>query len=225
MKSTPFQIIVIAVFGVLIAVSFLILFVSKGGSSSQQATELSLWGIIYADDIQKVLVGTNAEKSGLRVTYRQIDGSSFDRELIEAIASGKGPDAIIIPQDSILRYQDKLYPIPYTTISQRYFMDTYVSEAELFLSKDVVLGVPFSIDPLITYWNRDLFSSAGVSRPPQYWDEFLRLAAPLTVRGDATTINKSAVSIGEFSNVTNAKEIISGMAMQAGVPITAYSFD
>ena len=206
-------------------ITILVLYMSKSGGSSQNAVDISLWGTVPSNYVSAVLGATNAEKLGLKVSYKQIDTNGFDQQLIEALASGRSPDAIIIPQDSIIRYQDKIYPIPYVTLNQRNFMDTYVGEAELFLLKDGVIGVPFSIDPLITYWNRDLFSSAGISKPPQYWDEFLRLAESLTARGDATTINKSAVSIGEFSNVTNAKEIISGMAMQAGVPITAYSFD
>jgi ABC-type glycerol-3-phosphate transport system substrate-binding protein len=103
------------------------------------------------------------------------------------------------------------------------FKDTYITEAELFLSKNGVLAVPFGIDPLIMYWNRDLFSSAGIANPPHFWDEFLRLAESLTVKGDSVTIAKSAVPLGEFSNITNAKEIISAMTLQTGAPITAYN--
>lgn len=223
MKSTPFQIIVVAVFGVFILITFLVLFLSKGSNSSQAAVEVSLWGTAQSSYVQAVLSAIDIKKLGLKVNYKQIDQNSFDQQLIEALASGKGPDAIIIPQDSIIRYQDKLYPIPYGTISERNFKDTYIGEAELFLSKDGVLGVPFSIDPLVTYWNRDLFSSAGISNPPVYWDDFLRLSESLTKRDDANKIIKSAVSIGEFSNVTNAKEIISAMALQTGIPVTTRS--
>lgn len=225
MKSTPFQIIVIAVFSVIIAVTFLVLFLSKGnsGGSRQNKVDLSLWGTVPSAYVQAVLGATEADKSGLNVTYKQIDPGSFDGAFIEALASGRGPDAIIIPQDSIISYQDKLYLIPYATISERNFKDTYVGEAELFLSKNGVVGIPFAIDPLVTYWNRDLFSSAGISKPPQYWDEFLRLAESLTKRNDSGSIRRSAVALGESSNITNAKEIISAMALQAGVPITTRS--
>lgn len=222
MKSTPFQIIVIAVFGILIAVTLLVLFLDKG-SGSQKSVSLSLWGTAPASYVNAVLTATNTDKLGLKIAYKQIDPKDFDQNLIEALASGKGPDAIIIPQDSIVRYQDKLYPIPYGTISQRNFMDTYIGEAELFMSKDGLIGIPFSVDPMVAYWNRDLFSSAGISKPPQYWDEFPRLAESLTERSDSGAIKKSAVSIGEFSNITNAKEIISALAIQAGIPITVRS--
>lgn len=223
MKSTPFQIIVISVFGVLIVITLIVLFLDKGSGNSKKAVELSLWGTVPSVNVQAVLTATDADAAGIKVTYKQIDSANFDEQLIESLASGTGPDAIIIPQDSIIRYQDKLYPIPYASLSQRGFMDTYVGEAELFLDTDGILGVPFSIDPLVAYWNRDMFGSAGISQPPQYWDEFLRLAESLTVRGSTNAISKSAVSIGEFSNVTNAKEILSAMALQAGVPITARS--
>ena len=106
---------------------------------------------------------------------QEIPAASFDQTLIEALANGNGPDAIIIPQDSIVHYLDKIEPIPYQSFSQSAFKSAYITKAELFLGGNGVLAVPFSVDPLVMYWNRDLFANAGIAEPPQYWDEFLRL--------------------------------------------------
>lgn len=223
MKSSPFQIIIIAVFSFFILITFVVLYFSKANNSQNNAVAISLWGSAPAGAVQAVLTATNAEKNGLKVTYREIPSDSFDQTLIEALASGNGPDAIIIPQDSIVKYNDKIYKIPYQSFSQSEFRKDYVTEAELFFGDTGIAAVPFSIDPLIMYWNRDLFANAGIANPPQFWDEFLRLAETLTVKSDSTTITKSAAPLGEFSNVTNAKEIISAMTLQTGSPITAYS--
>ncbi|HEY9584837.1 MAG TPA: ABC transporter substrate-binding protein [Candidatus Paceibacterota bacterium] len=218
MKSTPFQIILITVFVILIVGAFFLLFLDKGSSNQRDAVAISLWGVLPESHVQATLQAVNAEKNGLKVSYTQIDQNNFNQRLLEALASGKGPDAIIISQDMIVGYEDKISPISYQSISRRSFMDTYVPEAELFLSKDHVVGIPFAIDPLVTYWNRDIFSSAGISVPPQFWNDFLRLAESLTEK-NGQVITKSAVSLGEFSNITNAKEIIGAMAFQSGVPI------
>jgi len=69
------------------------------------------------------------------------------------------------------------------------------------------------------YWNRDMFSSVGISTPPSSWDEFYVIAPRVTVRGKESDIIRSSVSFGEFRNVVHAKDIISLLIMQAGNPI------
>jgi ABC-type glycerol-3-phosphate transport system substrate-binding protein len=66
-----------------------------------------------------------------------------------------------------------------------------------------------------------MFSNASISVVPKFWSEFYDLAARLTVKDTNLNITKSAFSLGEYSNVTNANEIISLLIMQAGSPITA----
>lgn len=221
MKSSPFQIIVIAIFGVFIVGAFIALFLTKAGNANKSAVEISLWGSVSSGRISAMSEALGLEKQGLKIAYKEIPADTFGQQLIEALASGRGPDSIIVSQDSISKYQDKVYPIPYQTFGERAYKDTYVSEAELFLSPWGVLSIPFSIDPMVTYWNRDTFSSAGISTPPKYWTEFPRLAEFLTKKSDSVSIAKSAVGIGEFSNINNAKEIIGAMAMQTGANFTA----
>lgn len=223
MKSSPFQIILTATFAVFILVAFVALYFSKANSPSNQAkVEISLWGSAPSAYIQAVLGAIQPEKSGLSVTYREISADQFDQTLLEAMAGGQGPDAIIISQDSIVKNNNKILPIPYKSLTERTFKDTYVTGAELFLGGSGVVAVPFAIDPLIMYWNRDIFSNAGLAVAPRYWDEFLRLAETLTVKNGSVTIQKSVVPLGGFSNVNNAKEIISAMTLQTGTPITMY---
>ncbi|OHA15372.1 MAG: hypothetical protein A3H57_01725 [Candidatus Taylorbacteria bacterium RIFCSPLOWO2_02_FULL_43_11] len=221
MKSTPFQIVVIALFALFIVIGMVVLYFSKGDSSSRtNAVTISLWGTVSPRLIAGVLNTVKPEDKGIKVNYVQHTPESFEQNLIEALASSKGPDAIIISQDSILRFQSKIYPIPYKSLSERTFIDTYIYEAELFLSPWGVIGVPFSIDPLVMYWNRDLFGNAGIAAPPKYWDEFYRLAEQLTVKDDQRKIETSAVALGEFSNINNAKAILSALAAQGGVAFT-----
>ena len=58
-------------------------------------------------------------------------------------------------------------------ISERDFKNTYIEEGELYLAANGILGLPITVDPMVMYWNRDIFSSAAIAAPPSYWDEFL----------------------------------------------------
>ncbi len=217
-KSSTFQIVIIAVFSAFILAGFFALYFTKSKNKDKDvATEVVLWGTIPGFYVSNMEKAVQAETAGIKINYREIKEDNFDSTLIEALASGRGPDAILISHDLILRYQDKIYPIPANVLSERGYVDSYISIAELFMSPWGYLGMPFSVDPMVMYWNRDMFSSAGIATPPRFWDEFYRLSEALTEKTENVEIKRSAVALGEFNNVNNAKEIISAMSMQAGV--------
>lgn len=193
---------------------------TKAGST--KTTNIDIWGSI--DESQFAALSqdfANSDKN-LKINYRKIDESKFSDTFVEALASGKGPDIFILPQDLILRNRDKIFPIPYASMSERAFRDSFTQGAELYLSPEGILAMPFSVDPLLMYWNRDIFNSAGIANPPRFWDEFSSLATKLTEKNAAGVISQSTVALGESSNIKNSKEIISAMIMQAGNPIVSW---
>ena len=155
------------------------------------------------------------------MVYREIQESKFDGELVEALASGVGPDAVVISHDLVTKHSNKIFPIPFTTFSERNFSDTFIGEASLLYSSLGFLGIPIGVDPLIMYWNRDMFASAGVSMPPRYWDEVLKVVPYLSEKDSSVNISRSAIALGDFGNINNAKEIISSMALQSGLSIVS----
>ncbi len=121
----------------------------------------------------------------------------------------------------LLPHEDKLALIPYSALSQRTFMDTYIQEGQIYLNPSGILAIPFTVDPLVMYWNRDTFNAAGVASYPRYWDEFTGLNRELTVKDANENIRKSAIALGDFSTVDNAREILASLIMQLGNPISA----
>ena len=220
MSLTRFQIILLALCVIFTVAGVTVFSLTRNTSQSPRGTTV-LWGTFPSSAMQSILSRVRIVQAEVDVTYVEKDSDTFDQEFIEALASGRGPDAVLIAQDSIITYADKLVPIPFETFSERDFRDTFVSEGELFLTANGALGLPFTIDPLVLYWNRDLFATAGLPTPPRLWQDFLIITPKLTVRkglGDPV-ITKSAVAMGEYRNVENAKEIISGLLLQAGTPI------
>lgn len=216
---TNFQIAVLGffIFFILLGV---ILFAGFGGGNSNIMGTVEIWGNIDKDVFNKLLSEIkNDDKSFENVKYRQVEGSNFDQELAEALASGTGPDIFILPQDSILKHKTKILPIPYDSYSLRDFKDKFIEEGELYLDQQGILGLPFTIDPMVTYWNRSIFSKAGIASPPKTWEEFFLLSQKITEKDDNLNILTSAVAFGEFRNIDHAKDIISTLIMQTGNPI------
>lgn len=209
-------------FGILIVaiVGSVALFSTASRSGNTQAVTVRVWGTVdsstfssYVSDLK------NETQSDISILYTAKNKDTFETDLVEAIASGRGPDIIFLPQDLIVRVEDKIVPIPFKSFSERTFKDTFIQEGELFLTKNGALALPFTIDPLITFWNRDMFSSAGVAKPPTTWDEIYPLVDTFTKKDNASNILQTAIALGEYGNVSHAKEIIATLMMQAGNPI------
>lgn len=217
---SKFQLILTAIFGALILIGVLV-FAFGQGSGSNEVAKATIWGTMSENLFQTYLTesGLSQDKT-VKITYVKKDKDTFDQDFIEALAVGRGPDIFFLTQDRILKHQDKISPIPFSAVTERDFKDSFVEEGEIFLTKDGILGLPFLIDPMVMYWNRDLFSNAGLSVAPKYWTEFYDLAARLTVKDSNLNITQSAVAFGEYGNVANADEIISLLVMQTGSPIT-----
>lgn len=217
---SKFQLILTGVFGLFIVVGVLVFAFGQTGGGGE-VSRATVWGTMSQSAWSNFIreAGLNEDKT-VSIKYVSKDKETFDQEFIEALASGTGPDLFFLPQDSILRHEDKIYPIPFDSYSERKFTETFLEEGELYLAKDSILALPFMVDPMVMYWNRDTFSNAGISAPPRYWSEMYDVATKLTVKDVNLNISRTALALGEHSNVSNVNELISLLVMQAGSPIT-----
>ncbi len=218
---SKFQLILIIFLSISIVAGLIVLSLSRGSSKERPLGRVVMWGTENQVLFNSFLADTFKSDKTLQVTYVEKSKANFDQSLVEAIADGVGPDVVLLPESSILRYKNKISPIPYTSYSARNYKDTFVQEAEMFLFPEGVVALPWSIDPLVMYWNRDLFANQGIAKPPRYWDEFLDLPNRLTIKNQANGVTQSAVALGEFGNIVNAKQIISALFLQLGNPIVS----
>ena len=216
-----FQITLLAVFAALAVAGILVfaLFVGSGGGNT--VGPVVIWGPLDGNTFKAIIAQATDNESRLaQVTYVQKDAATYEADLTDALASGAGPDLFILRQDYAVRDAGRVLVIPYSAISQSQFENTFIQAASPYLADTGVLGLPFAADPLVLYWNRDLFSTAGFSQPPSYWDQLGEMAPKLTRKNDAGTILKAAIPFGSYGNVDNAKDILSALILQAGGDIT-----
>ncbi|OGG47270.1 hypothetical protein A2671_01885 [Candidatus Kaiserbacteria bacterium RIFCSPHIGHO2_01_FULL_49_13] len=222
-----FNIVVLGVF-IFLAVAGVLVFSGFGGfgRNSNQIGRVVVWGTLQSPIMESLFTSIRDERDDFSgVSYVEKDPRTYDRDLVEAIAAGKGPDLFLLEQDHILSLQDKVLRIPYANFSERAFKDSFIEEGELYLGAEGSIGLPFTVDPLVMYWNRDIFAATGIANPPKFWDEFLTLAPKLTKRTAANTIERSAAPLGEYSNNPSAKALLATLFMQAGTPIVAPTDD
>ncbi len=224
MKTSKFQIIFISIFVVFIVIGVVLFATYKGNTDQVQLPPIVVWGTfpedIFNSYIQQI---NNTRNAPLTVNYVKKTENNFDKDFIETLARGEGPDVILIPQDMILRHSDKVVPIPYSLLPERNFRDTYIEQGESYLTPGGISGLPFIVDPIVMYWNRDLYTNAGIASYPKTWEDFPNLINKLNIKDVNSNIRRSAIAMGDFTNITNAREILSTLFFQAGNPITKYT--
>ena len=124
-----------------------------------------------------------------------------------------------MPDDLTFHYSNKIVNIPYSSYPLATFKNNFAGAGEVFLSSKGVLAFPISIDPLMMYYNRSMLDANGVIFPPATWDDLVGLVPTLTKKDDSNKIIKSAVALGQSSNIVHAKDILTALFMQASSPI------
>ena len=220
-----FQIIILIIF-IALAIFGLLVFsgtipLGKKSNSAGSLGTVILWGTVKTELISSALDSFNTANPTFIVKYVEKDPETFDQDLLEAMASGVGPDMFFLPDNLIFNYANKIYLIPYASYSASSFQTTFSSAGEVFMTSKGIAAFPMTIDPLMMYYNRSILESNSVVYPPVYWDDVVDLVPTLTKKDDLKKITQSTVAMGQFSNIAHAKDIISALFMQTGNQIVA----
>ena len=221
MHIRPYEIVFIGLFAVLGIAGIFVLSNYKNNESPEErkyGESIVIWGTFDRSIIELTLQELkNVDKAFEVVSYTQFDARTFENDLVNALAEGKSPDLVMIPQSMLVAQRAKLLAIPYENLPVRTFKDTYIDGAEIFMMSDGVYGIPFAVDPLVMYWNRDIFTSSGLAAPPKTWEALVaQTTNAITRTNDRREITQSAVALGEYSNITHAKDILAMLFLQAG---------
>lgn len=226
LNMRPFEIILIGIFA-LSAFGGLIYFAVR--DSAPDATErpygtrVIMWGTFPSMRMNEILSkAVDVDRNLQVVDYVEKDPRTFQSELQASLAEGNPPDLIVLPHQLLVSNQRVLLTLSYAEYPERSFRDTYVDGASIFMFSDGIYGIPFAVDPLVMYWNRDLFSAAGLPNPPRTWEALIAESVPaLTKRNVQYELVQSAVGLGEYINVNHAKDILSMLLLQAGSTIVS----
>ena len=178
-----------------------------------------VWGTLPSEALAESVSNFNRDNRDVDLSYVQKNADGFESEFINALAARSGPDLIVFGPEFILKHRDKFSLISPELMSERSFLSAFADLGELLIFKDGLLGLPLGIDPLVLYWNQDLFRNEGIPAAPKTWDEFLSASQKMTKLDPAGNILASGTALGLDDNVAHFKEILSVLIMQASGPV------
>lgn len=202
------------------------------GCGEEEATPygltLDVWGTFDDSDTFNHVVADYKKLNPhvKEIRYRKLAPETYKEDLIDAMASGTGPDIFMLRNTWVGGFADKMSPSLAGFFTEKTVRDAFVDVvADDFLDeKKQVMAVPLSVDSLALYYNRDIFNAAGISAPPKTWEELVAMVPLLTRVDEFGNINQSAVALGTGENVNRASDILLNLIMQYGGTITDARF-
>jgi ABC-type glycerol-3-phosphate transport system substrate-binding protein len=224
MKLRPFELILIVVFGGLFFAALVMLKVYQPPPDEGVSTfgEVTIWGVLPPETFDSLLRKLRETDEGFNtVYYKQVPIEDFDSEFVTALADQAAPDIVLIPHDRLVEHRTRLQPLSYESSPIRDFRSTYIDGAEVIALSDGIYGLPIAVDPLVLFWNRDIFANYDFLRAPMTWEEVVSETVPtLTVRDFNRNINTAAIAMGEYGNIKNAFATYSMLLLQGGSQMT-----
>lgn len=235
MNPTKNQIIIISV-AVFIVIFLILLFtgilpglkpsqLKTGGGigNGGQTTEINFWGVEDENIIKPIIESYLTTNPNLRIFYTQFNESNYEKNLIDALASGNAPDIIMFHNNWLPKHNGKILPMPassgFSITQVRQLFPTVVEQD--FINNGNIYALPIYIDTLAFIYNKDYFDAKGVAVAPKNWNEFQYVISRLKEVDLNGKISKAAAAIGGSSkSIEKTSDLLSLIMLQMGVEMT-----
>ena len=233
MNLTKTQIIIIGAVGLVVLILILIIFGILPGLKDEDPrasikTNLEFWGVFDSDEAYKTAIASfNAVYPAVTVNYRRFsNGADYERTLLDALASGKGPDIFMMRSRALPRDINKIVPVSAAKFSILGLRNLFPQVVEQdFVSAGAIYALPVSIDTLALYYNQEHFDAAAIVSPPSTWEDFSGLIPKLLKKDKDGKITRAAASIGgSADSVETAPDILSLLMLQGGTEMVDAGF-
>jgi len=151
-----------------IGLIFIIGMIFLGRKPKPPEITLVFWGFDKREVFLEIFESYRKLRPNVKIKYFQKNYSNYEKDLIDALASGKGPDVFLIKNTWLLKHKNKLAPMPQNLASFKEIKDAFVDVVlKDFSLEQKIYALPLSVDTLALYWNKDLFNNASVALPPK----------------------------------------------------------
>lgn len=208
-------------------ITVLLILQSLGGN--QNRATLEFWGV-YDDrqSFSEVFSAFKLIKDGIRINYRQFSYEDYEKALVDALAAGTGPDLVMIHHTWLAKHRDKLTPMPDSSGSREIHYLTSADFQNQFVEvayKDLVFenqiyAIPLYIDTLAVFYNKDMFNTAAITKPPKDWEDFSKDTELLTKLDSSGNIIQAGAAMGTSKNINRSTDILSALFLQNGTKMT-----
>jgi multiple sugar transport system substrate-binding protein len=153
-----------------------------GGSGNANSGNLTVWGMGTEGDQLKVLAGDFMKQNpNIHVTVQSIPWTDAHSKLLTAVEGGQTPDISQMGTTWMAEFAKAgaLDTAP-SSINQG---DFFPSAWNTAVYKGTVYGVPWYVDTRVLFYRTDIAQKAGITSPPQNWQQLLAAAQAMHAKG------------------------------------------
>lgn len=197
---------------------------NSSGTDDSGPVEIVYWGLWEPESHMKEVIETYEEENpNVKIKYTQKRITQYEDNIYERLTDPQTtPDIVRINNTWTYKFQSRLSPLPSEIMSSsEYQQSFYTTAIEDFSGSDGnIYAIPWEIDGLGMYYNKDLFTQAGINEPPADWQTLINDAQELTVTDDSGDITQAGAAIGCSNNINHSADIMSALLLQNNVPMT-----
>jgi len=199
-----------------------LLFSGCGSKPPVYKVTLDVWGLFDNRDAYEEIFANYAKLNpNVQINYRKLTSDTYREDIIEALASGQGPDIFLINNTWLPSFGDKLAGAPPEIFGEQKFRGNFpdVVIAD-FLNEGKVFAVPLTVDSLNLFYNKNLFNEAGITSPPEDWNKFVDYSRRMTKIDNMGQIIQAGAALGTAYNINRSTDVLSVLMLQNGTNMT-----
>jgi len=211
------------------------------GKNQVFSGQILVWGLDNKQNMAPLIEAFNARYPKAAVTYEMKTEATYEKDLLDAFARGQGPDVFVVNNEKLSEYLPYIVPCSLGSSSPNNvtcdykgktytpsqlaidFPDVVVND---FSNKNMLYGLPLSVDTLGLYYNKDYFNKANIAVPPTIWDGKSSASVETTARKvrqlKKLVLSRSGIALGgDSKTISNASDILALMMLQKGATLKA----
>ncbi|MET7737808.1 extracellular solute-binding protein [Streptomyces sp. NPDC005402] len=154
------------------------------GGSSDGTTTVEWWNISTTEPAKSVWASLakkyEAQNPKVKIKIVQLENDAYKSKMTALTASGKLPDIFHTWGGGVLKQQVDAGLVEDLTDRTKPWADGLLKVTkEPYIYDDKVYGIPFDMGMIGFWYNKKLFTQAGVSEPPTTWGGFLEAVSKL----------------------------------------------
>lgn len=220
--------VIIAFVVLLVVMIFFLAFGSKDSKKKapkvgSEDITLTYWRLFDdKETFEPVIKEYQEENPNVKIEYKKLTYAEYEKNLLEALAGGRGPDMFSIGNSWVPKYKDKVTPMPEDMMSVEEYGKSFFKVATLDnVFKNRIYGVPLSMDSLALYVNNDILNKTELNDPPDTWEKLVGKPGDPTLPGQLATLNnrqgdvfnQSAIALGN-TTANRAQDVLALLMLQ-----------
>ncbi|PIR73800.1 MAG: hypothetical protein COU40_00505 [Candidatus Moranbacteria bacterium CG10_big_fil_rev_8_21_14_0_10_35_21] len=191
----------------------------KSANLKPYALKLEIWGLFDSQDAYRDIFENyrKANPQVVEIIYKKLTNDTYKKDILEALASGQGPDIFLVNNDWLPMFGDKILPAPQDILNEQKFRNDFVDVVVSdFLYQNKIYAAPMSVDSLGLFYNKDLFNEAGLTATPGNWKDFVEDVKKLTKFDQYRRIVQSGAAMGTAYNINRSTDVLNLLMLQTG---------